>query len=386
MDLYHILNHIGEDSEQYLGSVVPPIFQSSNFRFKTVKKAREAFRTEFESPIYTRGTNPTVKILRQKIAALENTEEALILSSGSAAISAAVMSQVKSGDHVVCVEKPYGWTAKLIGTLLKKFGVESTFIDGSKLANWEQALRPNTRLFFMESPNSWTFELQNIKAICTLAKAKNIVTLIDNSCATPLSQKPSDLGVDLVIHSASKYLSGHSDVVAGVICGKKKIIEEIFFGPYMTVGGIISPNDAWLMLRGLRTLDLRYQRASDSSEKVVSFLENHPKVERVIYSHSKTHPQHSLALEQMKRGGGLFSILLKSDSLAKIESFCEKLKYFQMAVSWGGYESLFFPACVFHGETGSSAGALPVNMVRIYVGLEDPQLLIEDLTSALKEI
>jgi cystathionine beta-lyase/cystathionine gamma-synthase len=384
MDKSYIFNHLGEDADSYLGAVVPPIFQTTNFRFKTVEQARKAFRNEFEVPVYTRGTNPTVKILRQKIAALEQTEDALILSSGSAAVAAALMSQLKAGDHVVCVKKPYGWTAKLLNVLLKKFNIETTFIDGGKIENWEQARRENTKIFYLESPNSWTFEIQDLKAVCDLARTHKITTVIDNSCATPLSQRPIESGVDLIIHSASKYLSGHSDVVAGVICGSKKMLRDIFYGPYMTLGGVISPHDAWLMMRGLRTLEIRYNRSSDSAEKVVAYLDAHSQVAQVIYSHSTKHSQHALAKKQMLRGGGLFSIVLKATSIPEIEKFCESLKFFQMAVSWGGYESLVFPACVFHSGTGSSAGDLPANMVRFYVGLEEPEVLIRDLEQALK--
>ncbi len=383
MNLTEILNHLGEDPESYFGAVVPPIFQSTNFRFKTLKNLRLALKDETQNPVYTRGCNPTVRILRQKVAALEGTEDALIFSSGSAAVAAAVMSVVKAGDHIVCVQKPYGWTAKLLNVALKNLGIDTTYVTGTDIKQFEAALRPNTRLIFLESPNSWTFEVQDLKAVANLAKSRNISTIIDNSCATPLSQKPAQVGVDIVVHSASKYLAGHSDVVAGALCASKERVRDIFYGPYMTMGGIISPNDAWLMLRGLRTLELRYNRSCESTEKVVHFLENHEKIEKVLYTHSPRFAQYELAKSQLKRGGGLFSIVLKTTEISKIEKFCEGLRVFQMAVSWGGYESLHFPACAFYTSSGSSPGSLPINMIRLYIGFEDANILIEDLKQSL---
>ena len=219
MDISHILNHLGEERENYFNSVSPPIIQTSNFCFKTVDEMRKALQIEFEIPFYTRGYNPTVAILRKKIAALEKSEDALIFGSGSAAIAAAVMSSVKSGEHVICVQKPYSWTNKLLNNLLSKYGVETTMIDGISAENFQKAIQKNTRLIFLESPNSWTFEMQDISAICKLAKKKNITTIIDNSYSSPLFQQPVSLGADMVVHSATKYLSGHSDVVCGVLCG-----------------------------------------------------------------------------------------------------------------------------------------------------------------------
>ncbi len=219
MDISHILNHLGEERENYFNAVSPPIIQTSNFCFKTVDEMRKALQIEFEIPFYTRGYNPTVAILRKKIAALEKSEDALIFGSGSAAIAAAVMSSVKSGEHVICVQKPYSWTNKLLNNLLSKYGVETTMIDGISAENFQKAIQKNTRLIFLESPNSWTFEMQDISAICKLAKKKNITTIIDNSYSSPLFQQPVSLGADMVVHSATKYLSGHSDVVCGVLCG-----------------------------------------------------------------------------------------------------------------------------------------------------------------------
>jgi cystathionine beta-lyase/cystathionine gamma-synthase len=215
MDISHIINELGETRDQWMGSVSPPIFQSSNFCFPTVAEMRACMSEEMDVPFYTRGHNPTVAVLRKKLAALEAAEECLVFSSGSAAVAAAVMANLKAGDHVVCVQKPYSWTHKLLTKLLGRFGVESTFIDGCDPEEWAQNCRPNTRLFMLESPNSMTFELQDIRAVAKIAQARGITTVIDNSYSTPLNQRPIEMGIDITVHSASKYLSGHSDMVAG---------------------------------------------------------------------------------------------------------------------------------------------------------------------------
>ena len=385
-NLTDIFTHLGEDRENYMGAVVPPIFQSSNFCFNTVAEMREQLKHESEKPFYTRGYNPTVAMLRKKMAALEATEESLIFSSGSAAIAAGVMSAVRAGDHVVCIQKPYSWTNKLLNNLLVRYGVETTMIDGTDIENFKTAIKPNTKLFVLESPNSQTFELQDLAAVAALAKQNNITTICDNSYSTPLFQQPFLMGIDMVAHSASKYLSGHSDVVAGVLCASRDRIQKIFESEFMTLGGIISPNDAWLVLRGIRTLPIRLKASNETAIKVVEFLEAHPKIEKVHYPFASKFPQLQLAKKQMKGCGGLFSIEVKVKNLNDMETFCNALKYFLLACSWGGYESLQFPSCTTLTSQNYSGSTLPFNLVRLYVGLEDPQLLIKDLSMALEKI
>ncbi len=384
-DISFILNHLGEERSNYFNSVAPPVIQSSNFCFETVDEMRAGLKKEFEAPFYTRGFNPTVGILRKKIAALENSEDALVFGSGSAAIAAGVISTVAKGDHVICVNKPYSWTTKLLNNILSKFGVETTMVNGEKLSNFEEAIKENTRLIFLESPNSWTFELQDIEAVCNLAKKKNITTIIDNSYSSPLFQQPISMGADMVVHSATKYLSGHSDVVAGVLCGTRERINKIFASELMTFGGILSPHDAWLMLKGMRTLQLRMERSASSGKKIVEFLQNHPKVEKVYYPFSKENLQYELARKQMCDCGGMFSVLLKTEKMEQVELFCNNAKRFLLACSWGGYESLIFPACTLYNSQNydGSSNYLPWNLVRIYIGLEDPEVLIEDLEKAM---
>jgi cystathionine beta-lyase/cystathionine gamma-synthase len=387
-DLSYILNHLGEDRETYRGAVSPPIFQSSIFAFPTVGAFREAFRDEFRRTTYTRGNNPTVEILRKKVAALEGAEDCLMFGSGAGAIAAAVMASVSAGDHVICVQRPYSWTRSLLRDLLARFGVAHTFIDGTDIANFEHALTPATKLIVLESPNSMTFELQDLAAVAKLARERGICTLCDNSYASPLNQSPIALGIDLVAHSATKYLNGHSDVVAGALCGSERILREVFRGPFMTCGAVLAPHDAWLMIRGLRTLQVRMQRIAATTQQVLAFLQAHPRIERIYYPHSEANPQFALVQEQMRGASGLLTIALRADDVAGVARFCDALKRFLMTVSWGGYESLIFPVCAVHPTDAPlrSGGALPLNLVRLSIGLEEPQVLIADLQQALAAI
>jgi cystathionine beta-lyase/cystathionine gamma-synthase len=387
-DLSYILNHLGEERENYRGAVSPPIFQSSIFAFADVAAMREAFRDEYKRTTYTRGNNPTVEILRKKVAALEGAEDCLMFGSGAGAISAAVMASVSAGDHVVCVQRPYSWTRALLRDLLARFGVSHTFIDGTDVANFEQALTPATKLIVLESPNSMTFEMQDLAAVATLARERGIRTLCDNSYASPLNQSPLALGIDMVAHSATKYLNGHSDVVAGALCGSENFMREVFRGPFMTSGAILAPHDAWLMIRGLRTLQVRMQRIAATTRQVLAFLQNHPRVEKIYFPHSSANPQFGLAQAQMHGASGLLTLAVRADDVAGVERFCNALKRFLMTVSWGGYESLMFPVCVVHPPQAPlrSGGALPLNLVRLSIGLEEPDVLIADLEQALAAI
>ncbi len=385
MDLSYILNHLGEERGRYDGAVAPPIVQSSIFAFPTVAAMRAGFRDEYAGHVYTRGNNPTVAILRRKVAALEGAEDCLAFASGAAAMSAGVMACVRGGDHVVCVAKPYSWTRSLLRELLPKFGVASTFVDGTEVGNFEQALTASTRLIVLESPNSMTFEQQDLAAVAELARARGIRTLCDNSHATPLNQSPLASGIDLVAHSATKYLNGHSDVLAGMLCGSEALLREVFRGPYMTFGAILSPHDAWLMIRGMRTLGVRMQRIAATTAEVLAFVEAHPKIRRVYSPQSGTDPQHALSARQLRGCSGLLTIDLAVADVAAVERFCNALQRFLMTVSWGGYESLAFPVCaVFPADAPlSAAGQLPLSCVRLSIGLEEPELLIADLGQAL---
>jgi len=379
-----IINMLGEENNAYYNAIAPPIFQTSNFSFKNFAQLRKALKDEKESLIYSRGNNPTLSILSKKIAALEGADDALLYASGMAAISNAILSNISKNEHIICIKKPYSWTSFLIKNILPRYGVEYTFIDGTNTKNFEKARKSNTRIIYLESPNSWTFELQDLKAIAAFAKKHHIVTIIDNSYSTPINQQPITFGIDIVVHSASKYIGGHSDTVAGVLCSNNNMIKKIFHHEYLTYGGIIAPFNAWLLLRGLRTLKIRIDRHSKTAMKLIGFLEKHPKIRKVYYPFSKGFPQYELAKKQMKQGGGLFSVILDTEDTGKIEKFCNSLKHFKIAVSWGGYESLVFPVSSF--ADNKSFSELPVNLIRFFAGLEDETILTADLEKALKKI
>ena len=379
----YILNHLGEDRSQWMQSGSPPIFMSSIFAYPDLKSMQEAIRKESEIPFYSRGTNPGLQLLEKKLAALEGGEACLLFASGSAAIAAAVCSQVKSGDHIICVDKPYSWTGKLLRNYLSRFGVESDFVQGDE-ASVKAALRPNTRVLYLESPNSFTFEIQDISALSALVKPLGIKVVIDNSYATPLFQNPLKLGADIVVHTATKYLAGHSDALGGALICSHADREKIFAGEYMTIGGVMAPMNAWLILRGLRTLPLRLEKSAENGLKVARFLENHPLVERVWFPWLESFEGHQLAKKQMKGCGGLLSFTLKTESPDEIESFVNALQVFQLACSWGSYESLCYPAIAASGEGNYANGPYPINMIRLYCGLESSETLIEDLSQALK--
>jgi cystathionine beta-lyase/cystathionine gamma-synthase len=382
MDTNHIsyiLNELGEDRQQYFNAVAPPIVQTSNFAFKKVDDLRKAFADEYHTYLYSRGNNPTVDILRQKLAALDGAEDCLVFNSGAAAIFAAVLANVKSGDHIVSVHHPYTWAKRMFEVILPRFNVTTTYIDGTQIENFERAILPNTAVIYLESPNSWEYQLQDLQAVAELAKAEGIVTICDNSYCTPLYQRPVELGIDLSLQSATKYISGHSDVVAGVLSGSRAMIEKIFNSEYMTVGSGIQPFNAWLLIRGLRTLPARLAQVSSTTRQVAAWLKAHPQVEEMIFPFDESFPQYELAKKQMDGACGLLSIVLKASGLRQMEQFCEGLHHIMMAVSWGGYESLIVPKCAAIQPDQFVAGSREHRMLRLYVGLEAADYIIQDL-------
>ena len=379
MDLSYILNEYAEERGNYFNAVSPPIIQSSNFVFNTVEDMRNAFADEYSTYLYSRGRNPTVDILRKKLAALDGAEDCLVFNSGAAAIFAAVLANVKAGDHIVSVDKPYTWAQKMFNDILPRFGITTSYIDGKEIENFERAILPNTTVIYLESPNSWDFALQDLRAVAELAKAEQIVTIIDNSYCTPLYQRPIEYGIDLVMQTATKYISGHSDTLGGVLSGSKAIIERIFNSEYMNIGSGIQPFNAWLLIRGLRTLSARLDRISTSTKKVADYLKNHPKVEELLFPFDESFPQYTLAKQQMSGACGLLTFIIKVATITEIEHFCESLQHIFMAVSWGGHESLIIPKCSGIQAVNFDASNKEHRMLRLYVGLEDPDYLIKDL-------
>jgi len=383
MEISHILNELGEDRSQYFNAVAPPIIQTSNFVFDSFEDIRKAFEDEDSAFLYSRGKNPTIEILRKKLAALDGAEDALVFNSGASAIFCSVLANVKSGDHIVSVNQPYSWAWRMFDNVLPRFNVQTTYIDGTKIENFENALRPETRIIYLESPNSGTFELQDLEAVAKLAKSRGIITIVDNSYSSPIHQKPIALGIDLSLQSATKYLGGHSDTVAGVLTGTKEMLSKIFNEQLLNTGSGISPFNAWLILRGLRTLPMRLAHISKTTEKIVHFLKNHPKIEKVIFPFDEDFPQLELAHKQMTGACGLLTITLKTDSYEQIEKFTYGLQHFLVAVSWGGHESLILPQAAAIGPEKFDPNIEKHRMARLYIGLEDADYLIADLEQGL---
>jgi cystathionine beta-lyase/cystathionine gamma-synthase len=386
MDLSYILNELGEERENYFNAVSPPIIQTSNFTFKTVGDFRKALGNEFEATLYSRGQNPTLNILRQKLAALDGAEDALVFSSGIAAITVPILALIKQGDHIVSVENPYSWTIKLFTQFLPKFGISTTFVDGSDVQNIQNAIQPNTRLIYLESPNTFSYDLQDLQAVSRIAKQKDVLTMTDNSYCGPLFQQPIKFGIDLVAQSATKYIGGHSDVVAGVVTGSKALITQIFDNEFLNIGPSLSPHSAWLLIRGLRTLPLRMQRSFETATKITEWLSKHPAIDKVIWPFSPDFKQSVLAHQQMQGCGGMFSFTLKGSSVEKIETFCNSLQHILMAVSWGGHESLIIPSVAGVPDDAYDKDNPRHQLIRMYVGLEDTDYLIKDLEQALANV
>lgn len=379
----YILNDLGEEREKYFNAISPPIIQTSNFVFPDVDIFRKSVLAEAKSHVYTRGNNPTVEILRKKIAALEGTVDALVFASGAAAVAAAIMSCVGQGDHVICVRHPYSWTSALLNRYLLRFGVLHDFVDGSDIQAIEKLIRPATRLLYLESPNTFTYELQDIEACVALAKRHNLLTAIDNSYSSPIFQQPAKMGVDIVLHSVTKYINGHSDVVAGIVCSSDTIISKMFVDEYMTLGGIISPHDASLVIRGLRTLPIRMERIQNSTARIVESLKGHPRIRRIIYPFAPDFPQYELAKKQMSGCGGLFTIDFDVPDIESLLQIIAKINRWKIAVSWGGHEALILPMAALYNLPGRTDPHIPWSYVRFYVGLEEPDYLLEDLMAAI---
>ncbi|NQU51150.1 MAG: aminotransferase class I/II-fold pyridoxal phosphate-dependent enzyme [Bacteroidetes bacterium] len=385
------ISHYAEERGNYEGAVVPPIFQNSLFTFENWDAIDAAFDDRINTSIYSRGRNPGVNIVEQKLAMISGGEKARLFASGMAAITAAVMHFLNAGDHVIAIKNIYGPANNLITVYLKKkMEIETTFVSGNSIDEYKAAIRPNTKLIYLESPSTAIFSIQNIESICKLARLKNIKTIIDNTWASPIFQKPLNMGVDLEVHSCSKYIGGHSDVVAGLVIGNAVDIDSISVNEFELLGGKTAPIDAWLLMRSLRTLPIRMKAHQESSIKVAEYLESHPKVETVNYPGLKSFPQHELAKKQMTGFSGLMAFKLKTTDLSQIKIFFNSLEIFKIGVSWGGHESLVYaPAISYLKELSPEQFAglgISLGDMRISVGLEDADDLISDLEQALKTI
>ncbi len=375
-DIHTIVSHEAFDDRHY-GAVHTPVYDSSLFTFPSVVDMDRA-NGDAASFVYSRGNNPTVRALERRLAELEGGEDARCFATGMGAISAAVLAAVKAGDHIVCVDQAYGPARRFIGEYVRRFGIEASFVDGSDLAAIESAFRPNTKLLYLESPTSLFFELQDLRACAASARARGIRTIVDNTWATPVYQQPLALGIDLVVHSLTKYVGGHSDALGGVAVGSAEAIAELSGRELVLLGAVMLPQTAALLHRGLRTLPLRMERHQAGGLAIAAYLESLPFVDRVHYPGLPSHPQRELACEQLRGFGGLLSFEAGADR-EKLARFVDALSFFRIGFSWGGYESL---VSLQEGARGMPRVRVPV--VRLHVGLESPGDLIGDLAQAFR--
>ncbi|MCZ7938310.1 PLP-dependent transferase [Agrobacterium salinitolerans] len=371
---------VAHDEAHAFDAVVPPIVQTSLFTFSSYDEMVSTYRGEKVRPVYTRGLNPTVRLFEEMLAKLERAEEALGFASGMSAISSTVLSFVSPGDRIVAVRHVYPDAFRLFGTFMQRMNIEVTYVDGRDEAAVEKAM-PGAKLFYMESPTSWVMEAHDVGALAAIGKRHGAVTVIDNSWASPVFQQPISLGVDLVVHSASKYLGGHSDVVSGVVAGSKAMIDRIRAETYPYLGGKMSPFDAWLLIRGLRTLPLRMKAHQASAFDIATRLHALDVVETVC------HPGLANRLPPGLNGtSGLFSFIFKEG--VDVRAFADRLKLFKLGVSWGGHESLIVPGEVVLEQKAQPNSAhtfgISARSVRLHVGLEGTEALWNDLEPAIK--
>jgi cystathionine beta-lyase/cystathionine gamma-synthase len=378
-DLSFIFNELGEDRAHYFNAVSPPIMQTSNFRVNSVEDLKKLFSDEYSGYLYSRGLNPTVDILRKKLAALDEAEDCLVFNSGAAAIFAAVLANTRQGDHIISVKNPYSWVKRMFDLIFSRFGVQTTYIDATTIDQFEKARQDNSRFIYLESPNSWNFALQDIEKVSAFARKHGLITLMDNTFCTPLYQKPIPMGIDIAMQTATKYIGGHSDTLGGILTGSREMMKKIFDTEYLAVGSGIQPFNAWLLIRGLRTLESRLERIAATTQLVLHYLKNHPQVESVLFPLDESFPQYDLARRQMKNAGGLISFFVKASTRQEIVRFCENLQHIMMAVSWGGHESLILPRCASMEDSDFDPQNPENRMLRLYVGLESADYITADL-------
>ena len=370
---------VAHDESNAYDAVVPPIVQTSLFTFPSYDDMVASYRGEKVRPIYTRGLNPTVRAFEEMLAKLEGGEDALGFASGMAAISSSVLAFVNPGDRIVAVRHVYPDAFRLFGTIMKRMQVQVDYVDGRDEEAVAKAL-PGAKLFYMESPTSWVMEAHDVGALAAIARRHGVLSIIDNSWASPIFQRPLSLGVDLVVHSASKYLGGHSDVVAGVVTGSKELINAIRAETYPYLGGKLSPFDAWLLVRGMRTLPTRMKAHEASALEIAKRLQALDVVETVC------HPALANRLPAGLKGtSGLFSVIFREG--VNIREFCNHLDLFKLGVSWGGHESLIVPGEVVLQQKAQPNSAhtfgIDPRSVRLHVGLEGTEALWRDIEGAL---
>jgi len=378
--------HAGEQACPVTGAVDTPIYQSTTFSFENAEAGAALFSHQKEGYVYTRYGNPTIKALQDKIAALERAEAVLATTSGMSAISTCILALVKNGDHIVSANSIYSATFDLFSRKLPDWGIEVTFLDSTSPADYAEAIRPNTRLVYIETPSNPALKILDLSALVPTARNNNALLVCDNTFATPFNTRPLELGVDLVIHSATKYLGGHGDAMGGAIAGGKELVDRISVEYHRDLGGVISPFNAWLILRGLRTFALRMERHNSNAQQIAQFLSEHPKVESVCYPGLATHPGYEIAKRQMRGYGGMLSFIVRGGVEAG-KHVLDHVQLCTLAVSLGDARTLIsHPASTTHMvvprerrlEIGIDDG-----LIRLSVGIEDVEDLIDDLDQAL---
>lgn len=381
--------HAGDDPSSHFGALSVPIYPASVYAFTDADEGAAIHNEEKDGYYYGRLGNPTQSALEAAVAELENGESSLALASGMAAISAAIFTVCKAGDHIVAPQSMYATTTNFLHHVKERFGIETTFVDATNAENYRAAIQPNTNLFWIETPTNPLVLITDIEAVVAFAKDQGIKTVADNTFATPFNQRPLELGVDAVIHSATKYLGGHSDLTAGVLVGSSEIVEAARHGANKFYGGNVAPQVAWLVIRGIKTLALRMERHNSNAYAIANMLGDHPKVEAVFYPGLESHPNHEIARRQMPGGyGGMIGFDLGSVEAGK--AFANAVRLCTLATSLGGVETILqHSASMTHAaisrEDRLKAG-ITDGLIRLSVGVEDVDDLIADITQALDQV
>ncbi len=379
----------GTGMKDPLGSVTTPIYQTSTFAFKSAEDGAQCFAGESDGYIYTRIGNPTIRDMEKTIAALENGFDGIGCSSGMGAVTTVYMAYLGAGKHIVSHNAVYGPARGVMETIFSKFGVESTYIDTTDLEQVKAAIRPNTALIYLESPANPTIGISDIPAICALAKTHNIPVCVDNTFCSPYLQNPLDQGADIVLHSLTKFLNGHADIVGGVIVTKTEEHYKKIRPVMVNMGCNMDPHQAFLARRGMKTLSIRIDRAQDNAMKVAEYLEKHPKVAWVIYPGLKSHPQYELGKKLMRGPGAMMSFGLKG-GLDAGRKLMDNVEFCVLAVSLGGIETLIqHPASMTHSKLSAAAkkeGGISDELVRLSIGIENVEDIIGDLEQAMDKI
>jgi len=363
-----------------------PLYLTSSFAFDDAEQMRATFADENDDYIYSRFSNPSVQEFTDRLAALEGAEDGFATASGMSAIMATFLAFLKQGDHLLCCNAIFGSTHGVITKYLPKYGIGYTYVDGSNPASWEAAVKPNTKMFFLETPTNPGLDIIDLEAAGQLCKKHNLIYNVDNCFATPIGQTPIDFGADLVVHSATKWIDGQGRVLGGAVVGKKELIKEIYLFCRST-GPALSPFNAWLLSRSLETLDVRMERHSSNALHIATALEGHPAISSLKYPFLPSHPQHAIAIRQMKNGGGIVCFELKG-GLASGKSFLDKLKMLSLTANLGDTKSIAsHPASTTHAKlTDAERAAVNITpgLIRISVGLEHRDDILQDILQALK--